>query len=139
MKEVRVTSSRLSATTAEEKRIVESWGKLWSTFSQRDRSGKGIVLIFGDWSGYRSSQYRITHIDWCYHKELPDNFHGTVQFTDGTTMQVWTRRVSRRDILQYKYERKCSYTELISKLIKSGKSFYSVADENREKGKEVVS
>lgn len=132
MRTVTTTSKRL-VLTKEEKLIAKSWGSLWNTFGQRDRTGKGIVLLFGDWSGYSSSQYRITHVDWSYYNEVGDNYSGTVEFTDNTTMSVWTERVTREDIIRRKLYRKTSYTSLISKLIKSGKSHYKVAEE-----KEVV-
>lgn len=108
----------------DEKEIAKSWGSLWSRFGVLERSGRPIILIFGDWSGYRSSQYRITHIDQS-HTKL-DNFHGTVQFTDNTTMSVWTKSVTREDIIRNKWYCKRSYTDLIGKLVNSGQSFYRV-------------
>jgi hypothetical protein len=75
---------------------------------------------------------RITHIDWCS-KNMSDNYRGTVQFTDGTTMSVWVRRVTRKQIIENKWRRNPTYESLIRKLISSGKDFYRVGEE-----KEVV-
>jgi hypothetical protein len=133
MKTVEYTTKRIIATTPEEKAVAKSWGSLWSRFGQLERSGKPIYLIFGDWSGYKSSQYRITHIDFAAYygavkQHLNDDFRGTVQFTDNTTMSVWVKVVSRADILQAKYYKKENYRTLINDLIKSGESYYKVAN-----------
>lgn len=130
MQTIEYKSKRL-VLSKQEKEIAKSWGRLWNLFGQRDRSGKGIVLIFGDWSGYRSAQYRITHVDWCYHKEIGDNYRGTVRFTDGTTMAVWTQKVTREEIIRRELYKKTSYTELINNLIKSGDNYYDVSKENQ--------
>ncbi len=128
MKETTVTSTRLSL-TKEERPIAKSWGSWWAYFGRMERTHGGCKVLFGDWSGYRSSQYRITHVDWCP-KELVESYHGTVQFTDGTTMSVWVKKVSRKDIIHNKWKRNPSYESLIRKLIASGKSYYKVGEEN---------
>lgn len=125
---IEYTSKRL-VLSKEERHIAKSWGSLWQLFGQRERAGKGIVLLFGDWSGYRSSQYRITHIDWCYFKEIGSDYRGTVRFTDGTTMTVWTQAITREEIIRRKLVKNPTYKDLISKLIISGKSYYDVATE----------
>jgi len=113
----------------------KSWGTWWARFGTLERSGKPIYLLFGDWSGYTSSQHRITHVDYAGYygavgQKLDDKFRGTVQFTDGTTMQVWVRSVSRAEILERGYHKKESYNSLINKMIKSGKTYYKVGEEN---------
>lgn len=114
--------------TKEEKEISKSWGPLWARFGALERKGKPIYLIFGDWSGYRSSQYRITHIDAAlsHYRKVEDFRLGTVQFTDGTSMAVWVKSVTREQIINHKWRRSPSYTQLINKLIDSGKTFYQV-------------
>lgn len=110
--------------TKEEREISKSWGPLWARFGALERRGRPILLIFGDWSGYRSSQYRITHIDQSSTADV--NFHGTVQFTDNTTMTVWVKAVTRQQIIRNQWRRSQSYSELIRKLITSGQTFYKV-------------
>jgi len=135
MKTVEYTTKRIQATTPEEKSIVKSWGSVWQRFGQLERSGKPIYLICGDWSGYRSSQYRITHVDFAgYYGEpghiLTSDFRLTVQFTDNTTMNVWVVKVTREAILEGNYRRRESYNKLINDAIKSGKSYYKVGENN---------
>jgi hypothetical protein len=131
MKETTFSGTRLTL-TKEERPIAKSWGSWWSYFGRMERTHGGFLILFGDWSGYRSSQSRITHIDWCS-KNMSDNYRGTVQFTDGTTMSVWVRRVTRKQIIENKWRRNPTYESLIRKLISSGKDFYRVGEE-----KEVV-
>lgn len=131
MKETEFKTRRLTATSPEEKAVVKSWGALWSRFGVLERSGKPILLIMGDWSGYRSSQYQITHVDYAGYYGAPGQkvdaeFSGTVKFTDGTTMSVWVKVVTRAEILQRNLRRKQGYRELISDLVKSGKTYYEV-------------
>ncbi len=134
MKETTFISKRLTL-TKEERPIAKSWGRWWAYLGQLERSGKMGRLLFGDWSGYRSSQYRVTHVDYCFYKDLPDNFHGTVRFTDGTTMSVWVEKITRADIIRRKLRNNPTYSDLIRKLIKSGNSYFNVADDNK---KEIV-
>jgi len=134
MKTVEINSTRLIAQGPEEKAVVKSWGSWWSRFGTLERKGKPIYLLFGDWSGYTSSQYRVTHVDYAGYygvvgQKLGDDYRGTVQFSDGTTMQVWVRAVSRAEILERKYSKREGYNSLINKLIKSGKTYYKVGDE----------
>jgi hypothetical protein len=110
----------------EEREIAKSWGSLWSRFGALERRGKPILLVFGDWSGYRSSQWRITHLDHCYFKGINENYHGTVAFTDNTTMSVWVKAVSRQAIINNQWYRKQGYSELIGKLLRSGETYYKV-------------
>jgi hypothetical protein len=129
------TTKRLIAQGPEEKAIVKSWGSLWQRFGSLERSGKPIYLIFGDWSGYRSSQYRITHVDFAGYYEtvsqkLDDKYRGTVQFTDNTTMTVWVQCVTREQILERKLSKRESYNRLINDSVKSGKSYYKVGEES---------
>lgn len=127
MKETEFKTKRLTATTPEEKAIIKSWGSLWQRFGQLERSGRKIVLVFGDWSGYRSSQYRITHVDYFGYYHKVDSFTGgIVMFTDNTTMSVWIKEVTRRDILSSKYRRATGYTSLINDMLKSGQTYYKV-------------
>lgn len=123
METVEYKSKRLIL-SKDEKEIAKSWGSLWSRFGVLERSKRPIILIFGDWSGYTSSQYRITHIGYSY--SAKDGFSGTVQFTDNTTMSVWVKAVSREQIIKNKWRRRPSYTGLIGDLIKSGQSYYKV-------------
>jgi len=125
MESVEYKSKRLIL-TKDEKIIAKSWGALWSRFGTLERSGRPILLIFGDWSGYRSSQYRITHIDQSY--KAKEGFSGTVQFTDNTTMSVWVKAVTREQIIKNKWSRRPSYTSLINDLIYSGEGYYKVGD-----------
>jgi hypothetical protein len=130
MKETTFISKRLTL-TKEERPIAKSWANWWTRMGSLERRGEKARLLFGNWSGYSSSQSRITHVDYCYYKDLPDDFHGTVRFTDGTTMAVWVEKVTRAEVIRRKLRKNASYSELISKLIKSGKSYYNVADESK--------
>lgn len=125
MKETVFESTRL-VLTKEERRISKSWGRLWNLFGQRERSGKGIYLLLGDWSGYKPSQHRITHVGWNIYKDLDENYHGTVKFTDNTTMSVWIEKVTRKDIVSRKMYKNETYSELINDLIKSGSGYYDL-------------
>lgn len=129
MRTAEFTSKRL-VLSKEEKHIAKSWGALWSRFGQLERSGRPIRLIFGDWSGYRSSQYRITHVAFLHDKSVESTFSGTVQFTDNTTMNVWVKEVTREEIINNKWEQRTGYTKLIGDLIRSGKTYYKVGDQN---------
>lgn len=137
MKTTTFKTTRIQATTPEEKAIVKSWGSLWQRFGQLERTGRPILLIFGDWSGYRSSQYQITHIDVADHygspkQKIAEDFSGTVRFTDNTTMQVWVKKITRAEILQRGFKKRQCYYELINRLVKSGKTYYSVADDIKD-------
>jgi len=119
--------------TKEEQIISKSWGSLWTRFGVLERSGRPIVLIFGDWSGYRSSQYQITHVDYAGYYGNPgqsstDDFSGTIKFTDNTTMSVWCRVVTRAEIIEKQFKRRQNYNKLINDMIKSGKTFYDLND-----------
>lgn len=129
MRTAEFTSKRL-VLSKEEKSIAKSWGVLWSRFGQLERSARPIRLIFGDWSGYRSSQYRITHVAFLTNKSVESTFSGTVQFTDNTTMNVWVKEVTREEIINNKWEQRAGYTKLIGDLIRSGKTYYKVGDQN---------
>lgn len=122
------TSTRLSL-TKEERYISKSWGRWWAYFWQSERNTGSFKVLFGNWSGYTSSQRRITHTDICP-KDLDEKYHGTVEFTDGTTMSVWVETLTRKEIINRKLERNPSYSHLISKLINSGENYYSVAKNN---------
>lgn len=124
MKEVTYTSTRLVPTTPEEKRAKSSWGKDWSRIRNAEDKG-GALLVFGDWSGYRAEQKQITHITLAL-PEMDDSYRSTVKFTDGTTMNVWTERVTRKDILIRGLNKKNGYSELIREAFKSGEPFYKV-------------
>lgn len=131
MKVTTYKTTRLTASTPNEKDTVRSWGSSWQYFGRLERAGKPILLIFGDWSGYRSSQYQITHVDVAgyygnYKEKISPTFRGTVRFTDGTTMTVWVKAVTRAEILEQGLKRRENYRELINKLVKSGKTFYDV-------------
>lgn len=123
METVEYKSKRL-VLSKDEKEIAKSWGSLWSRFGVLERNNRPILLIFGNWSGYSSSQYRITHIDQSHNAK--EGFSGTVQFTDNTTMSVWVKAVTREQIIKNKWYRRASYTGLIGDLIKSGQSYYKV-------------
>lgn len=110
--------------TKEEKIIAKSWGLLWARFGSMERRGKSIYILFGDWSGYRSSQYRITHID--HTTKVNESYRGTVLFSDNTTMSVWVVAVTRADIIRNKWNRRQSYNTLISKLLDSDSNYYKV-------------
>lgn len=130
MKETTFISKRLTL-TKEERPIAKSWAHWWSRMGSLERRDKPVRLLFGNWSGYSSSQSRITHVDYCFYKELPSDFHGTVRFTDGTTMSVWIENVTRAEIIRRKLRKNPSYSSLISKLIKSGNGYYDVASESK--------
>lgn len=122
------TSTRLSL-TKEEREISKSWGRWWEYFGRLERTQGSFKVLFGNWSGYTSSQRRITHVDYCP-KDLIETYHGTVEFTDNTTMSVWVEKLTRKDIISRELRRNPSYEQLIGKLLKSGSNYYSVALNN---------
>lgn len=129
MKEITYTVDRLIPTTPEEKEVIKSWGPLWSQFTQDEKKEFGVLIIFGDWSGYKSAQYRVTHIDVAPSSIKSSGDIGTVEFTDGTTMKVWVERLTRKTILARGLHRKLGYTTLVDQFIRSGKSYYRVGEE----------
>lgn len=126
MREIEYVTKKLIPITREEKDTAKSWGPLWSRFGVLERTGRPILLIFGDWSGYTSRQYRITHVDFATNYGVQESYRATVQFTDNTTMSVWVQRVTRREILEKGFSRKQNYNDLIRKAARSGESFYKV-------------
>jgi hypothetical protein len=122
------TSTRLTL-TKQERLISKSWGSWWNYFGRMERTHGCFNVLFGDWSGYTSSQSRITHVDWCP-KSLDERYHGTVRFTDNTTMKVWVEKLTRKDIIRRGLRRNPSYESLIHKLLSSGSNYYDVAKQN---------
>ncbi len=124
MKEIVVKRMVLSK---EEQRVRASWGKLWDRMRNEERKHGHVTLLFGDWSGYRPSQYRITHIDW-----LPAKVEAvklkTVLFTDNTTMRVWTEPMTLASLLERGFARRLGYTNLLNEAILTGKDIYVVGE-----------
>jgi len=111
-------------TTLEEEEIVESWGSDWEDLQKEQQKEFGVLIMIGDWSGYKAGQYRITHItrapiDW--KKTGPI---GRINFGDGTTMDVWVERITLKTLFKRGLKKKDQYSQLIEKLIKSGMSYY---------------
>jgi len=129
MREVTVTRMVL---TPEEREIRSSWGNVWVRMQRECRKNGFVTLLFGDWSGYRSSQYRITHIDYIFPNEAKNLKLRTVQFTDCTVMNVWTEKVTIESILARGLKRRQGYTSLISEAMASGEGFYSVGAHLKE-------
>jgi len=138
MKETTIVSKRLTL-TKEERPIAKSWGRWWNYMGGLERKEKRGRLLFGDWSGYKSSQYQITHVDYCP-KDLPDDYRGIVDFTDGTSMSVWVESVTRAEIIRRRLRCRPNYNELIGKLIKGGTGYWSVKynSPERDRRPEIV-
>lgn len=51
----------------------------------------------------------------------------TVQYTDGTTLEIWCKKMTIKELLELKENRKLSYTSLIEKAIATGEAYYDIA------------
>lgn len=123
-----VTVKRL-VLNKEEKKIRKTWGKDWLAMKREQEKNGGFDLVIADWSGYNSNQYRITHIE--YDKDMSKAVglkHSStiVQFSDNTTMQIWKEFHTLESVLENRIEKRLSYSDLIRRALKSGKSYYMV-------------
>jgi len=117
---------RLNLAKEVEREIHKSWGQLWPRMLAEARKHGTIRILFGRWSGYHSSQQRLVHVDWLPTKESLTLIG--VQFTDNTTMNIWTERLTIPQLLEQKLARKPSYEKLIGEARVSGESWYVVAN-----------
>ncbi len=106
----------------EEKLVRKSWDTDWPKMRKAD----SFLLMFADWSGYNSSQYRITHCSLAPKTVDKSNFPVTVQFTDNTTMTIFLEEYSLEKLLEKNVMKKLAYESLICEALASGQSFYKV-------------
>jgi hypothetical protein len=122
-------TTRLSL-TAEDRAIRKTWADHFGPWdrmrAEAKRNGGKVLILFGDWSGYRSSQQRITHVDWISRKRAEGMKLRTVQFSDNTTMRVWTEELTLAEVLTRKLARRPSYDKLIYDAMASGEERYAV-------------
>ena len=129
MKTIIYTSKRIIPTTDREKSVIKSWKSYWGDFGRFEKDGQSIYLIQGIWSGYKSSQRQIVHLDHVskYSFSKADPYYlSTVEFSDQTTMELTILKVSREEILEQNLSRKLGCTELIQKVIKSNLTTYRI-------------
>lgn len=124
MKKITYTTSRMVLETPTEKEVARSWGNDWKRMGSLESREGSFLVIFGDWSGYKSSQYRITHTMLSPIQE--EGFLGTVEFSDNTKMDVWTKRMTREELLEGNFRKIEGYESLIRDFIKSGKKYYKL-------------
>jgi hypothetical protein len=124
MKRITYTTTRMVLETPQEKALAKSWGSDWKRMSVSEDKQGSFLVIFGDWSGYKSSQYRITHTMLSPIQE--EGFLGTVKFSDNTKMDVWTKRMTREELLEGDFRKMEGYESLIREFLKSGKKYYKV-------------
>ena len=120
-----VISSRL-VLDKEEREIRHTWGRWWPRMRKEQERKGGFYLLFGDWSGYQSSQYRITTIQYIKEEDVKNLKLHTVYFSDNTTMSVWVKKVTIETLLASKWKQRLTYTDLIRKAMATGKETYSV-------------
>ena len=127
MKEI--TTTRL-VLDKDEREIRKSWGYDWPKMVKDEKKHGHFTVLFGDWSGYRSSQYQITHVQYVTPKEAEEIKLRHIGFTDGTSMSIWMVKLTISDLLKKQYRKKLGYSSLIDKGIRSGKPSFNVADDN---------
>ena len=123
-----VTATRLSL-NAEEREVRKTWGSKWLRMRAEEKRRGHFHVLFGDWSGYRSSQQRITHIDYIPRIVVEEKKLETVLFSDGTMMRVWTEPFTILELLQKGLRRRQGYTSLIDQAMRSGKRVFDVLRE----------
>lgn len=123
MKEV--TTTRL-VLDKEEREIRKSWGRDWARLRNDAKKYGTCFLLMGDWSGYNSSQYRLTHCTRISKDEADTIKLRTVRFSDNTTMSVWIVKTTIEQLLNKRWKAAHGYDSLLSQAIKTGDVSYSV-------------
>lgn len=82
-------------------------------------------VLEGEWSGYNSSQRRISHRTVTTHPKRYEHLK-TILYTDGTTLNISMRTALPRE----KVKVIDGYSSLIEKAAATGKSFVTVRELN---------
>jgi len=116
-----VTTTRLSL-NKEERAIAKTWGRDWSRIRNEQKRHGSFYILIGDWSGYRSSKYRYTHIvfmsrramklygidaDWCAHH----------QFGDNTGMRIWIQEMTIEKLISSETRQCRGYDSLVGEYL----------------------
>ena len=115
MRIITYTTQRL-VLTPDEKRIAKSWGSQWKSMVKSHLKGEKILLIIGEWSGYRSSQRRVVHTSLAP-KNTQSGHLGMIKYSDNTTMDTVVQAYSLQEILDQKREPLTSYTDAVRRML----------------------
>lgn len=81
-------------------------------------------ILEGEWSGYRSSQRRIVHREVISEKRAKDMKLSSIEYGDGTRLDIWTRPAKPRERVQTIN----GYGSLIRQAERTGNEFVNVRD-----------
>ena len=116
--------------TPEEKGIKKTWDDGdWKYMKQMQRVLGYIVLLTGKWSGYAgqtncdTTSYR--------HATLAQNpsihpYKGTIVFTDNTTLDMVSEKISIEELLNRRITKKEAYMDLINSMLKGGQGYWNL-------------
>lgn len=111
-----VTTTRISL-TKDEREIAKTYGNDWQRMLAEYRKYGTLYILIGDWSGYRSSQYRYTHVVFMPRRrmkvlDVEADWRDHHRFTDNTNMSMWLQEMSIADIINQKIRSVRGYDEL---------------------------
>lgn len=117
---------------AEERATVRSWGETWGRMKNYAKREGTVPIIFGNWSGYHSGQRKLTHTE--FDPILSQRIKNmgrplVVYFTDNTTMTVWVKEMTIREIVEGNFRQKnerLGYGSLIREAAEKDRSTYHV-------------
>ena len=122
--------------TSEEKAIRKSWGEDWKNLLKTEKALGYITLMIGTWSGYpgqtNCDTKRLQHCTVAKDASIHP-YKGTIVFTDKTTLDVITIKLTLESLLSNGYRKNTNYKELINEMINGGQGYWDLNTiKNRE-------
>lgn len=129
MKKVTYTTTKLIL-TKEEKEIKKTWDDgTWKFLLKQEAVLGYVVLITGTWSGYPgqtncdTTSYR--HATMAMNPSIHP-YRGTIVFTDNTTLNVVSEKMTIEELLQRRIKQRGAYTELVIRMIQGGQGYLNL-------------
>jgi hypothetical protein len=112
-----VTTTRLSL-NKEERAIARTWGRDWSRLRNEQKKHGSFYILIGDWSGYRSGQYRYTHVVFMSRRamkmyNIDADWSVYHVFGDSTGMRIWLQEMTIEELISSETQQRRGYDSLV--------------------------